>query len=95
MPLCKGILYYSFPVRLRLSEDYPLINSQGSIPIPTKFDQWILSKDSAIITFTPYKNGPLAAQSLEEPDPYSFPAIIIVGIFESMYFFAESKTDIS
>ena len=31
-------------------------------------------------TLTPSKAGPLAAQSLELPVPYSFPAIIIVGI---------------
>lgn len=48
-----------------------------------------------MITLTPYKKGPFAAQSLEDPDPYSLPAIIMVGIPASMYFLAESKTDIS
>jgi hypothetical protein len=66
------------------------VNSHGRIPIPTKLDLWILSKDSAIMTLTPYKKGPLAAQSLEDPEPYSLPAKIIVGILASIYFLALS-----
>ena len=45
----------------------------------------------AITAFTPYKYGPLAAQSLDDPDPYSFPAKIIVSKPSCIYFAAASK----
>ena len=42
------------------------------------------SKLSAITAFTPKSKLPLAAQSLDDPDPYSFPARIIVGTPSSL-----------
>jgi len=42
---------------------------------------------------TPYSIGPLAAQSLEEPEPYSPPAKMIVSYPSSIYFLAASNTD--
>ena len=45
--------------------------------MPMRFDRWILSKLSAITARTPNSAGPFAAQSREEPDPYSLPAITI------------------
>ena len=38
------------------------------------------SYDSAIAAFTPSRFGPLAAQSRDEPEPYSVPASTIVGV---------------
>ncbi|KYN40880.1 hypothetical protein ALC56_04771, partial [Trachymyrmex septentrionalis] len=40
----------------------------------------ILSYDSAITARIPSKDGPLAAQSLEDPDPYSLPTRAIKDI---------------
>ncbi len=54
------------------------MNSNGKIPIPAKLDLWILSNDWAITALIPRRYGPLAAQSLDEPEPYSAPAKIIV-----------------
>lgn len=79
-PLLSGISKVSLPDKPKLSAFWLLRNSQGSIPIPTRFDLWILSKDSAIMALTPYKNGPFAAQSLEDPLPYSLPAKIIIPL---------------
>ena len=41
--------------------------------MPIRLDLCILSKLSAITAFTPNNFVPFAAQSLEEPVPYSFP----------------------
>ncbi|KYN21854.1 hypothetical protein ALC57_05748, partial [Trachymyrmex cornetzi] len=40
----------------------------------------ILSYDSAITARIPSKYGPLAAQSLEDPDPYSLPTRAIKAV---------------
>src|ERR1051326_7879294 len=52
------------------------------------------SKLAAITAFTPNKRVPFAAQSRDEPLPYSFPAKITSGVFVSAYFIAASKIDI-
>ena len=39
-------------------------------------------------------HGPLAAQSRDDPEPYSLPAKIITGVFVLMYFWAASNTSI-
>ena len=49
------------------------LNCNGKIPIPIKFDLCIRSKLSAITALTPNNLVPFAAQSLEEPVPYSLP----------------------
>ena len=49
------------------------------MPMPTRFDRWIRSKLSAITARTPRSAGPLAAQSRDEPEPYSRPAMIASG----------------
>src|SRR5262249_16792153 len=48
----------------------------------------------AITAFTPSKRVPFAAQSREEPAPYSVPARITNGVLFSAYFIAASKIDI-
>ena len=52
----------------------PARNCSGSTPIPIRLDRWMRSKLSASTARTPSRAVPLAAQSREEPDPYSFPA---------------------
>ena len=48
------------------------------------------SKLSAITASTPSSSVPLAAQSRDEPVPYSLPAITISGVFSCLYFIAAS-----
>ena len=40
----------------------------------------------AITARTPSSRGPFAAQSRDDPDPYSLPAIIISGVPSAWYF---------
>ena len=54
------------------------------------FDLWILSKLSAITAFIPNNLVPLAAQSLEDPVPYSFPAMTTKSFFLFLYSIAAS-----
>ena len=63
----------SSPVRPKESTDSPL-KVNGKIPIPTKLLRWIRSKDCAKTAFIPNKRAPFAAQSRDEPVPYSLPA---------------------
>mmetsp|Transcript_6420 Transcript_6420/g.7200 ORF Transcript_6420/g.7200 Transcript_6420/m.7200 type:complete len:251 (-) Transcript_6420:1709-2461(-) len=51
------------------------------------------SKLSAITTLTPCRYGPLAAQSREDPLPYSLPARITSGVPAFWYSIAASKID--
>ena len=48
------------------------------------------SKLSAITAFTPSRLVPLAAQSREEPVPYSLPANTTSGTPSALYFIAAS-----
>ena len=48
--------------------------------MPTRLLRWIRSKDRAITARTPRSAGPLAAQSRDDPDPYSRPPITISGV---------------
>ena len=58
----------------------PFVNSNGRTPMPTRFDRWIRSNDSAITARTPRRIVPLAAQSRDEPVPYSLPAMMTSGV---------------
>ena len=46
----------------------------------SRFERWIRSKLSAITARTPSSFGPFAAQSRDEPDPYSLPARTTSGV---------------
>ena len=70
----------SKPVSWRLSADIPAANSRGKTPMPMRLLRWMRSKLSASTTRTPSSRVPLAAQSRDEPEPYSFPAITIRGV---------------
>ena len=48
------------------------------------------SKLSAITAFTPSSSVPFAAQSRDDPDPYSLPAMTSSGTPASLYFIAAS-----
>ena len=50
------------------------------MPMPTRLLRWILSNDWAMTARTPCSAGPLAAQSRDEPDPYSLPASTMSGV---------------
>ena len=43
------------------------------MPIIRRFERWMRSYDSAITARTPRRFGPFAAQSRDEPEPYSLP----------------------
>ena len=81
----------SSPVRPRLSAFSPDLNCNGKTPIPTRFERCIRSKLSAITAFTPNNKEPFAAQSLDEPVPYSLPARTTKGVESSLYRLAASK----
>ena len=48
------------------------------------------SKDSAMTALTPRRFVPFAAQSREEPEPYSFPPSTTSGVPSSAYSIAAS-----
>ena len=53
--------------------------------MPIRLDRWMRSKDSTRTARTPSSRVPLAAQSREEPEPYSLPPSTISGVPSSMY----------
>ena len=59
---------------------WPATNSSGKMPMPIKLLRWMRSNDSAITARMPSNIGPFAAQSREEPEPYSLPASTISGV---------------
>ena len=75
----------SLPLSPRDSAFCPGRYWSGTMPMPTRLDLWILSKDSAMTALTPRRRGPFAAQSLELPVPYSLPARTIRGVMSSSY----------
>ncbi|MNT58338.1 hypothetical protein D3C72_1957660 [compost metagenome] len=70
----------SLPVRPRVLRSSPSLNCRGSTPMPTRLERWMRSKLSAITALTPSRLVPLAAQSREDPVPYSLPATITSGV---------------
>jgi hypothetical protein len=48
--------------------------------MPTRFERWMRSKLSAMTARTPSRLVPLAAQSRDEPVPYSLPAKTTSGV---------------
>ena len=80
----------SSPVSPSDSAFSPSGNCSGSTPMPTRLERWMRSKDSAITARTPSSFVPLAAQSRDEPEPYSLPASTTSGVSSSAYFIAAS-----
>ncbi len=58
--------------------------------MPIRFDRWIRSNDSVMTALAPSSAVPLAAQSRDEPEPYSLPARITSGVPASAYASAAS-----
>ena len=50
------------------------------MPMPIRFERWIRSKLSAMTALTPSRRVPLAAQSRDDPVPYSLPATTTSGV---------------
>ena len=48
--------------------------------MPIRFDRWIRSNDSAMTALTPSRAVPLAAQSRDDPEPYSLPPSTTSGM---------------
>ena len=69
----------SSPLSASVLRVTPAGNCSGSTPMPTRFERWMRSKLSAITARTPSRRVPFAAQSRDEPAPYSAPAITTSG----------------
>ena len=75
----------SVPVRPRDSAFWPAGYCSGSTPMPIRFERWIRSYDSAMTARTPSSMVPLAAQSRDEPEPYSLPDRMTSGMPAAWY----------
>ena len=53
--------------------------------MPIRLDRWMRSKDSTSTARTPSSAVPFAAQSRDEPEPYSLPARTTSGVPSAMY----------
>ena len=58
--------------------------------MPTRFERWMRSKLSAITALTPSSCVPFAAQSRDEPVPYSLPPKMTSGTPSRLYAIAAS-----
>ncbi len=79
-PLMPSIEYVSSPVKPSVCADSPRSNCSGSTPMPMRLLRWMRSKLCAMAARTPSKRGPFAAQSRDDPEPYSAPAITMSGV---------------
>ena len=71
-----NVFMYRLDGRIKTSDTGKVLETYGAtknIPIPIKLDLCILSKLSAITAFIPNNFVPFAAQSRDEPVPYSLP----------------------
>ncbi|MNV84532.1 hypothetical protein D3C71_1784110 [compost metagenome] len=89
-PSSPSMVTVSSPLRLSEAQVVPSSKTKGTTPIPTRFERWIRSKDCAMTALTPRRLVPLAAQSRDEPLPYSTPAKMTSGTPSSLYFIAAS-----
>ncbi|MCY1302793.1 hypothetical protein D9M70_524740 [compost metagenome] len=80
----------SSPLRPSDSQVVPSSKTKGMTPMPTRFERWIRSKDCATTALTPSRLVPFAAQSRDEPLPYSTPAKMTSGTPSSLYCMAAS-----
>jgi hypothetical protein len=58
----------------------PAGNCSGTTPMPMRFERWMRSNDSVMTALTPRRLVPLAAQSRDEPEPYSLPPRMTSGV---------------
>ncbi len=76
-PAIETISVPSRPSEAQLS---PAGNCSGTTPMPMRFERWMRSKLSVMTALTPSRLVPLAAQSRDEPEPYSLPPKITSGV---------------
>ena len=72
--------YDSSPVSPSRPASSPSPNTSGSTPMKTRLLRWMRSKLVATTARTPSSMVPLAAQSREDPEPYSAPASTTSGV---------------
>jgi hypothetical protein len=75
----------SSPVSPSESALVPSGNCRGRTPMPIRLLRWMRSYDSAITARTPSSAVPFAAQSRDDPDPYSLPASTTRGTPAARY----------
>ena len=78
-PCSPRIVTCSSPLRPSVCHDVPSSKHNGSTPMPMRFERWMRSNDCVMTARTPSRLGPFAAQSREDPLPYSLPAKITSG----------------
>ncbi len=89
-PVTPAMSKVSVPSRPSESAVSPAGNCSGSTPMPMRFERWIRSKLSVMTARTPSRLVPLAAQSRDEPEPYSLPPRITSGMPDAAYAWAAS-----
>ena len=62
--------------------------------MPTRFERWMRSKLSAITALTPRSAVPFAAQSRDEPAPYSTPPKMTSGTPSAFHAIEASKIEV-
>ncbi len=77
MPVMSKV---SVPSSLSEAADSPSGNCSGMTPMPIRLERWMRSNDSVMTARTPSRLVPLAAQSREEPEPYSLPPSTTSGM---------------
>ena len=74
----------SSPFKPSVCHDVPSSNTSGTTPMPTKFERWMRSKLCATTARSPSSIAPFAAQSRDDPVPYSLPANTTSGTFSDL-----------
>src|SRR6185436_20275817 len=74
----------------KVCHDVPSSKQSGTTPMPIKLDRWMRSNDWVITARMPSRVEPLAAQSREEPVPYSLLANTTSGTRSDLYRIAAS-----
>ena len=89
-PCRPRIVTFSSPFSPIDVQDWPSSKVSGSTPMPTRLERWMRSKLWQITARTPSSRVPFAAQSRDEPLPYSAPANTTSGTCSAWYFIAAS-----
>ena len=89
-PCRPRIVTCSSPLSPSVCQEVPSSKQSGNTPMPIRFERWMRSNDWVMTARTPCRLTPLAAQSREEPEPYSLPAKITSGTLSCWYRMAAS-----
>ena len=74
------IVKVSLPSSFSVWRVDPFRELERDTPMPTRFERWMRSKLSVMTARTPSRLVPFAAQSRDEPVPYSLPAMMTSGV---------------